>query len=161
MGSGAEDYIEKPFSASELLVRVENLIELRRTLRNKFSEEVRLKGKEVEVSSEDARFLKEVQSVIEENMENTNFSVDWLADGINLSSRQLQRKIRSITDLSAGGYIRFIRLERARQLLEQEWGNISEIAYKVGFQDAKYFSRLFKQTFGQTPTNFIQSQGQQ
>jgi len=161
LGSGADDYIEKPFSASELLVRVENLIELRRTLRNKFSEEVRLKGKEVEVSSEDARFLKEVQSFIEENMENSNFTVDWLADGVNLSSRQLQRKIRSITDLSAGGYIRFMRLDRASQLLEQEWGNISEIAYKVGFQDAKYFSRLFKQTFGQTPTNFIQSKEQQ
>ena len=153
---GADDYISKPFSASELMVRAENLIELRKMLRNKFSEEVRLKGKKVKVSSEDARFLKQVQAVIEEHMENSNFGVDWLADEMNLSTRQLQRKIRAVTDLSAGGYIRMMRLERASQLLAQQWGNVSEIAYKVGFQDAKYFSGLFKQTFGSTPTEFVE-----
>ena len=155
---GADDYISKPFSASELLARVENLIELRRMLREKFSEEIRLKGNEVEVDSEDARFLKQVQSVIEKHMENSNFGVDWLADEVNLSTRQLQRRIRSITDLSAGGYIRMMRLERASQLISQEWGNVSEIAYKVGFQDAKYFSKLFKQTFGNTPTEFAETE---
>jgi len=153
---GADDYISKPFSASELLVRVENLIDLRRLLRNKFSEEIHLKGKEVEVTSEDARFLKQVQGVIEKHMENGNFGVDWLADEVNLSTRQLQRKLRAITDLSAGGYIRMMRLERASQLIAQDWGNVSEIAYKVGFQDAKYFSKLFKQTFGSTPTEYAE-----
>lgn len=154
---GADDYISKPFSASELMVRVENLIELRRMLRNKFSEEIRLKGKKVEVTSEDARFLKQVQAVIEKHMENSNFGVDWLADEMNLSTRQLQRKVRAVTDLSAGGYIRMIRLERASQLLAQQWGNVSEIAYKVGFQDAKYFSGLFKQTFGSSPTEYTEN----
>lgn len=151
---GADDYISKPFSASELLVRAENLIELRRTLQEKFTGQVRLKGKEADVSSADARFLQRVQSVIEENMENGNFGVDWLAGEVSLSARQLQRKLRSITDLSAGGYIRMLRLERASQLLEQGWGNISEISYKVGFQDTKYFSRLFKQTFGVNPSDY-------
>ncbi|MGK7370150.1 MAG: hybrid sensor histidine kinase/response regulator transcription factor [Candidatus Halalkalibacterium sp. M3_1C_030] len=154
---GADDYISKPFSASELLVRVENLIDLRQLLRNKFSEEIRLKGTEVDVDSEGARFLKQVQSVIEKYMENSNFGVDWLADEVNLSTRQLQRKIRDITDLSAGGYIRMMRLERASQLISQEWGNVSEIAYKVGFQDSKYFSKLFKQTFGSTPTEYTEN----
>jgi signal transduction histidine kinase/DNA-binding response OmpR family regulator len=154
---GADDYISKPFSASELLVRVENLIDLRRLLRSKFSEEIRLEGTEVEVDSEDARFMKQVQSVIEEHMENSNFGVDWLADEVNLSTRQLQRKIRAITELSAGGYIRMVRLERASQLIGQEWGNVSEVAYKVGFQDAKYFSKLFKQTFGSTPTEYTEN----
>jgi len=151
---GADDYITKPFSASELLARVENLIELRRLLREKFSEQVRLKGSKAEVKSADARFLQRVQSVIEEQMENNNFGVDWLAGEVNLSTRQLQRKMRSITGLSAGGYIRMMRLERASQLLNQKWGNISEISYKVGFQDAKYFSRLFKQTFGVNPSEY-------
>ncbi|HKL20044.1 MAG TPA: helix-turn-helix transcriptional regulator, partial [Halalkalibaculum sp.] len=82
--------------------------------------------------------------------------VDWLADEVNLSTRQLQRKLRAITDLSAGGYIRMMRLERASQLIAQDWGNVSEIAYKVGFQDAKYFSKLFKQTFGSTPTEYAE-----
>lgn len=155
--SGADDYISKPFSAAELLVRAENLIELRQSLRRKYSEEIRLKGHEVEVHSEDARFLKNVQQVIEKQMENSNFTVDWLADEVNLSTRQLQRKIRSVTNLSAGGYIRMLRLERASQLLKQQWGNVSEISYKVGFQDPKYFSRLFKQTFGSTPTEYSEA----
>lgn len=155
---GADDYISKPFSASELMVRVENLIEIRSMLREKFSQQVRIKGKEVEVFSDDARFLQKVQSVIEEHMANSNFGVDWLADEVNLSTRQLQRKIRSVTNLSAGGYIRLLRLERASQLLVQEWGNVSEVAYEVGFRDARYFSRLFKQTFGSTPTEYVASQ---
>lgn len=152
---GADDYISKPFSASELMVRVENLIELRNMLREKYSQQVRIKGREVEVSSDDARFLQEVQAAIEAHMANSNFGVDWLADEVNLSSRQLQRKIRSITNLSAGGYIRLLRLERAGQLLEQHWGNVSEIAYEVGFQDARYFSKLFKQTYGSTPSDYV------
>ncbi|MDZ7690144.1 MAG: response regulator [Balneolaceae bacterium] len=153
---GADDYISKPFSASELLIRAENLIELRRTLREKYSDQVLLKGKNIDVTSEDARFLQQVQQVIEKHMGNSNFGVEWLADEVNISARQLQRKLRSITNLSAGGYVRMMRLERAGQLLEQDWGNVSEVAYKVGFQDPKYFSRLFKQTFGATPTEYTE-----
>lgn len=156
---GADDYINKPFSASELMVRAENLIELRQKLRQKFSEEIHVRGKEIDVSSEDARFLKKVQEAIERHLDNSSFGVDWLADELHLSSRQLQRKIRAITDLSAGGYIRMLRLERARQLLKQKWGNVSEISYEVGFRDTKYFSKLFKQTYGKTPIEITESRG--
>ncbi|HKI45839.1 MAG TPA: ATP-binding protein [Balneolales bacterium] len=152
---GADDYICKPFSASELMIRIENLIELRRMLRDKYTQEVRIEGEKVDMSSADARFLKQVQIVIEEQMENTNFGVDWLADRLYLSPRHLQRKIRHITGLSAAGYIRYMRLEHASQLLSNKWGNVSEVSYKVGFQDTKYFSRLFRQTFGVTPTEYI------
>lgn len=153
---GADDYLTKPFSATELMVRIENLIEIRRLLRAKYSEEIRLKGDQIVVTSEEARFLKDVQTVIESHMSNSNFGVDWLASEINLSARQLQRKIKAAANLSAGGYIRMLRLEKARQLLGQGWGNISEISFEVGFQNRKYFSRLFKQTFGVTPTEFTQ-----
>lgn len=154
---GADDYICKPFSATELMARVENLIELRRILRERFSREVNIKGQEIDVSSADARFLERVQQVIDEHMANSNFSVDWLADEVNLSPRQFQRKMRAITNLSAAGYIRMLRLERARQLLEQGWGNVSEISYKVGFRDTRYFSRLFKQAFDLSPTDFLEN----
>ena len=154
LGVGADDYIIKPFSSKELLVRVENLIEIRQILREKYSEEVHLKGRKVDVQSEDARFLKQIQKVIDKHIGDSNFNVDWLASEVHLSSRQLQRKIQDSTNLSAGGYIRMMRLERAAQLLSQNWGNISETALKVGFQDPKYFSRLFKQTFGETPSEF-------
>ncbi len=151
---GADDYISKPFSASELLVRIENLIELRRKLREKFTQQVRIEGKGSQVDSADERFLKKIQSVIDKYMEDSNFSVERLAEEINVSPRQLQRKVRSVTNLSAAGYIRYLRLERASLLLEQNWGNVSEVSFKVGFQDTKYFSRLFKQTFGNTPSEF-------
>jgi len=151
---GADDYISKPFSASELLVRIENLIELRRKLREKFTQQVRIEGKGSQVDSADERFLKKIQSVIDKYMEDSNFSVERLAEEINVSPRQLQRKVRSVTNFSAAGYIRYLRLERASQLLEQNWGNVSEVSLKVGFQDTKYFSRLFKQTFGNTPSEF-------
>lgn len=151
---GADDYISKPFNSEELMARVENLIEIRQILKDKYTDEIQIKGDEIDVSSEDARFLKEVQEVIEKHMSDSNFNVDWLASEVYLSSRQLQRKLQSITNLSAGGYIRMMRLERAAQLLAQEWGNISETAMKVGFRDPKYFSRLFKQTFGMPPSEF-------
>ncbi len=151
---GADDYISKPFSVSELMVRIENLIELRNMLREKFIQKVRIEGKKAEITSADARFLKQVKKVIDEHMEDSNFGVDWLADEVYMSPRHLQRKIRSVTNLSAAGYIRFLRLERASQLIQQNWGNISEVSFKVGFQDTKYFSRLFKQTFGVTPSDF-------
>ena len=83
--------------------------------------------------------------------------LEWLASEVHISTRQLQRKVKAITNLSVGGYIRMLRLERARLLLSEEWGNISEISDKVGFQNRKYFSRLFKQTFDISPSEFIRN----
>ena len=153
--TGADDYLYKPFSAAELLVRVENLIEIRRRLRQRFSGEVVLRPGEISVTSADAAFLEKVQAVVEAHRADRSFSVEWLADEVALSPRQLQRKLRALTRLSPGGFIRSMRLERAAQLLEQRAGNVSEAALAVGFQDAKYFSRLFRQAFGVLPSDYV------
>ena len=153
--TGADDYIFKPFNAAALLARVENLIELRRLLRQRFSREVVLGPDAISVTSAESEFLEQVRIVVEEKLGNSNFGVEWLADEVGLSPRQLQRRLRKSTRLSAAGFIRMMRLQRAAQLLEQKAGSVSEIAYAVGFNDPNYFSRLFHQTFGVAPSQYF------
>jgi len=151
---GADDYLFKPFNASDLMVRVENLIEIRRVLKGRFSKEYVLKPTEITVKSAEAEFLERLQVVVEEHIGDTNFGVDWLASEVGMSTRQLQRRIRASLGLSAAGFIRTLRLERAAQLLQAKSGTVSEIVYQVGFTDANYFSRLFKHTFEITPSEY-------
>ena len=152
--TGADDYIYKPFSAEELLARVENLIELRRRLRKRFSDEVIVGPSEISVSSADAELLDRVRETVEQHMSDSNFSTEWLADEVGMSQRNLRRKIQAMTNLSLSGYVRMMRLERAVQLLEQRTGTVSEIAYQVGFKNPAHFSALFNQVFGVSPSRY-------
>ena len=88
----------------------------------------------------------------ETHIGNAEFGVEWLADAVHLSRRQLHRKLRALTGLSSVAFIRMMRLERAAHLLEQAVGGVAEVAYAVGFRDADYFARLFKQTYGHPPS---------
>ncbi len=158
--TGADDYLNKPFNARELLLRAENLIEVRRLLRQRFSGEVVLKPTDVAVPSADAALLERAQAYIETHMGDHDFEVAQVADEVGVSPRQFRRKIREITGLSPAGYVRTLRLQRAAQLLEKRAGGVSEVAYEVGFQDAKYFSRLFRQIYGVLPSEYGRSSGQ-
>jgi DNA-binding response OmpR family regulator/two-component sensor histidine kinase len=152
--AGADAYLAKPFDAEELLLRVENLIELRQQLRTRYSDTVVVQPTEVEVSSQDAAFLERVCKAVEKHLDDPTFGVEQLAAAVNLSSRQLQRRLRATTDLSAAAFIRKMRLERAAQLLEQDAGLVSQIAYEVGYQNANAFSRVFRQVFGVPPSEY-------
>ena len=110
---------------------------------------------EISVPSAEQLFLDEVKEVIEKHMGDSNFGVEWLAHEVAISPRQLQRRLNSSIGLSAGNLIRVMRLQRSAQLLEQNAGNINEIAYAVGFNDASYFSRLFKKMHGVNPSEFV------
>lgn len=154
LGLGADDYLTKPFNAKELITRVENLIEIRRRLRQRFSGEVVVGPSEIVVPSVEAAFVERVRAAVEQQMGNSNFGVEWLADEVGMSVRNLRRRLKAATGLSPGGYVRMMRLERAKQLLAQQAGTVSEIAYQVGFQDPDYFSRLFKQTVGVPPSAY-------
>ena len=94
---------------------------------------------------------------MEAHLGNHQFSVLWLADEVALSRRQLDRRVRLLTRLTASGFIRKMRLERAAQLLEQQAGNVSEVAYAVGFRDIHHFSKLFRQTFGVAPSDYAKN----
>jgi len=153
--TGADDYLIKPFDPRELLVRVKNLIESRRTLRKRFSAVTVLKPSEITESSVDKVFLEKALSVVEENMSDENFGPQELMRQVSMSRQQLHRKLKALTNQSATQFIRSIRLQRAADLLRQNVGTIAEVAYRVGFNDPIYFNRMFKKQFGKTPTEFL------
>ena len=153
--TGADDYLIKPFDPRELLVRVKNLIESRRTLRKRFSAVTVLKPSEITESSVDKVFLEKALSVVEENMSDENFGPQELMRQVSMSRQQLHRKLKALTNQSATQFIRSIRLQRAADLLRQNVGTIAEVAYRVGFNDPIYFNRMFKKQFGITPTELI------
>ncbi|MDJ1482734.1 two-component regulator propeller domain-containing protein [Cytophagaceae bacterium YF14B1] len=154
VNAGADDYITKPFTAALLKSRVHNLIENRQRLRRAFSQEVWLRPSNVKVTSLDEVFLQRATALIEEHIDEPNFDAEQLQEGLNMSQMQLYRKLKSLTDLSARDFIRYIRIQRAAQLLKESQFTVSEVAYQVGFNDPGYFSRCFKKQFGKTPNEY-------
>ena len=152
--SRADDFMTKPFDSDELLIRAENLIEIRKSLHLKYGSHLAVAPSEINAVSRDEGFVTDVRSIVEREMSNSLFSVDFLADELAMSRRQLERRLRAAVNLSPAGFIRTIRLKRAAQLLERDVGSISAIARNVGFADSAYFSKLFKQTFGVTPSQY-------
>jgi signal transduction histidine kinase/ligand-binding sensor domain-containing protein/DNA-binding response OmpR family regulator len=152
--TGVDDYLTKPFSAKELKVRVKNLIYQRKQLRKRFSTSTIIKPAEVTSVSVDKIFLDKAIKTIENHFEDENFSVDKLADEMNMSVSQLTRKLNALIDQAPGQLIRSFRLQRAADLLKKNAGTVAEICYKVGFNDQAYFSRAFKKQFGCSPSEY-------
>ncbi|MEW6511111.1 MAG: ATP-binding protein [Bacteroidota bacterium] len=150
--TGADDYVTKPFDAKELTARVRNLIEQRRQLRAKFSAGVVLKPGEVAVSSLDDVLLKKIMEIVEKNLGDEDFGVDDLAREVCLSRRHLGRKLHALTSLTPADFVQYMRLQRARELLEKNAGSVAEIAFQVGFRNPTYFSTCFRERFGVTPS---------
>lgn len=152
LSSGADDYLIKPFDEEELIVRIQNLIEQRNKLKELYSKHiVSIVPTEINVSSHENNFLQKLKTIIEENLENELFSVVDLANALAMSRSQLHRKIKALTNLAPNEMIRNFRLERAKELLEKEAGNISEIAFMTGFASPAYFSKCFSDRFGYAP----------
>lgn len=151
---GADDYLVKPFDVDEAVMRINNEIKARNDLKRRYSRQLVIKPSDITVTSEDEALIKRAAEVVERNMENGDFSVQELAIEIGLSSRQLQRRLREIADQSPVEFIRKLRLQRAAQLLEARYGNVSEVAYRVGFTSLSYFAKCFKEEFGMSPSVF-------
>jgi AraC-like DNA-binding protein len=152
--TGADDYIMKPFDAEVLKVRIKNLIEQRRKLREHFKKEGLIELEDKEITSIDRKFLKKTVKIINEHLSDTSFSVELLADEISMSRRNLDRKLVALTGDSPGDLIRRLRLIYASKLLTQKFGNISEIALEVGFSNPAHFSKCFREQFGLTPSEY-------
>jgi DNA-binding response OmpR family regulator len=152
--TGADDYLVKPFNTQELQVRIQNLIRLRQTLRQRFATSILLKPKELNTNSVDEVFLKKAMLVMEENMGNEDFNIVLLAADLQVSKATLNRKFRSLLDQSANDFIKSIRLQRAADLLGKESATVSEIAFQTGFRSTAYFVKSFKDHFGVTPGNY-------
>jgi AraC-like DNA-binding protein len=152
--TGADDYVTKPFHPVELLARVKNLVESRRQLRERFSREVKLQPKDITVASVDELFLQKALGVVEENLGEAEFSVEDLESQMSMSKMQLYRKLKALTGQSPSEFIRNLRLKRAASLISQRSGNISEIAYSVGFNNLSYFAKCFKELYGVPPSEY-------
>jgi len=153
--TGADDYLIKPFDTGELVVRIHNLIDQRKKLRQLFSRELILQPKQIALPSRDASFLLRLHALVEENYENPDFSVEALCLEIGMSRMQLHRKVKALTDQSPGEFLRVFRLERAKQLLTDTGLQVSEVCLKVGYNNLSNFSKIFKEYAGLTPTEFL------
>lgn len=157
--TGADDYITKPFNMKEVLTRINNLIDQRRKLRERFSREVTLQPKDIAITSADEKFLNRTIEIIENNMGDGEFDVASLRDEVGLSHMQLFRKLKALTDQAPGDFIRTIRLKRAAQLMQQKFGNIAEITYEVGFNNLSYFAKCFRDMYGVSPSEYLKKIG--
>jgi len=152
--SGIDAYITKPFKAKELKVQIDNLLKQRKLLRERFRKSVIIKPSEVSAISADQIFLQKTIQKIENHFGDYQFSVEQLAEHLNMSISQLNRKLNALIGQPAGQLIRSLRLQRAADLLKKNSASVSEICYNLGFNDQAYFSRAFKKQYGCSPTAY-------
>jgi len=159
MQSGADIYITKPFTIEYLTACINNVLKrdeyLLQYARNIIS--ISPSNELIEDNNQDTIFVKRVMEIIENNITNTSFSVESLADEIGLSTTHLYRKLKTITSYSTKDIIKNYRLEKAAKMLSNKEGNITEIMYNVGFSSLSTFSKAFKSHFGKSPTEYIKS----
>ncbi|TDE17212.1 hybrid sensor histidine kinase/response regulator transcription factor [Dyadobacter psychrotolerans] len=152
--TGADAYISKPFSIQVLEVKLRNLLASRRLMREKYSRQVTLQPRNLPIDTVDEQFLNRIVQITEELMDNPEFGVVMLAEKVNMSQSVLYKKLKAITDMSVNDFLKSIRLKKAAQLLEQNKMTVYEVAYAVGYDDRKYFSKEFKKQFGKTPSEY-------
>ncbi|WP_405563513.1 two-component regulator propeller domain-containing protein [Polaribacter sp. Asnod6-C07] len=152
---GADDYIEKPFSMEFVKWKVKNTLVSRKQLKTEYSKVITAAPSEIEIESNDEKFIKKLVSIVEESMGDHLFSVEYLASEVGMSRANLYRKLKVILNETPVNFIKKIRLKRAEQLLKKNSMYISEIAYMTGFNNQKYFSKCFNKEYGISPTEYI------
>jgi DNA-binding response OmpR family regulator len=152
--TGADDFISKPFDPEYLLHKIENLLLSKEKMKKQFSKLVRLEPSAVDITPADQVFIEKVMDFIEKNLQNPEFSSEFLAQEMNMSNSTLYRKLKELTDSSTAEFIRTIRIKRAAQLLAYKEKTVTEIAYEVGFNDIKHFRTVFQKQFGCAPTEY-------
>jgi DNA-binding response OmpR family regulator len=152
--TGADDYIMKPFDSKELMVRVKNLIEQRKKIVEHFKNNGLFEVSNLNITSRDKQFISKAIEIINKNISAENFDVNTLAGEIGLSRVQLHRKLTALIGHPSGDLIRIIRLTKAAKLIQSNFGNISEIAIEVGFNNPANFAKAFRAHFGVSPSEY-------
>ena len=154
---GADSYISKPFSSQLLLARIHNLIDSHQRLKQFFGDRQTL-AKE-DICDLDKDFVEKFKALIEEKMGDSELNVEDLGREMGLSRVQLYRKIKSLTNYAPNELLRMSRLKRAASLLASSGMTVAEIAYEVGFTSPSYFTKCYKEQFGESPTEFLKRKG--
>ncbi len=159
LSCGADDYLTKPFDISILQTKIENIMSMRKALKEKFTREIILKPSNVTVASPDERFLMKAMEVVERNISNPDFDIESFADETGVSRMQLYRKFNALTSMTVKEFVRSIRLKRAAQLLLERKMTVSEIAFAVGFRDLSHFRKCFSREFGMSASDYVRRNG--
>ena len=154
--STADAFLTKPFNHNIVKATVQQLISERKKLQQRYSQELILKPVDIVINSVDEKFLQKLQTILDTQLANADFTAEEFATQIGISRMQLHRKLKSLLGVSATEFIRNERLKNAAELLKKGNGNISEIAYSVGFNEISYFSKCFKDYFGSSPTEYAE-----
>lgn len=149
--AGADDYISKPFNIDILKLKIAKIIEKQNNLQKNFRKKIDISPSEIEITSLDEKFIRKTVSVIEKNIGNPEFRVEDLCKEIGISRVYFYKKTLALTDKTPS---EFIRLKRAADLLEKSQLFVNEVALMVGFNEAKYFRKYFKDEFGVTPNEY-------
>ncbi|MDD3320342.1 MAG: two-component regulator propeller domain-containing protein [Paludibacter sp.] len=159
MKVGADDYITKPFSSEFLHARVENLIAQRNQLQEYYRMQISGLKTEInlpplEIKSQEDLFMQKLLKLMNDNIDNFELNIDYLATELGLSRTVFFNKLKSLTGYSPVEFVREVRFERAAEYIRSTHLTVSEISYQVGIEDPRYFSRCFKQKFGLTPSEY-------
>jgi len=152
---GANAYIPKPFNPQILALNIRNLLAAQEVMRQKFSQQLILETSVIEVESPEHKFLNKLMEAIEANMDDSDFGVDKLVTEMNMSRTVLYKKVQSLTGFSIADLVKNMRLKKAATLFTQTSLNVSEVAYQVGFNDRKHFSREFRKFHQLSPSEYI------
>lgn len=149
--AGADDYITKPFSMEILRQRIHKLVERNQKQHERFAKEVDIEPSEITVTSLDEQFIAQAISIVEAHISDSDFGVEELSNEMGVHRSQLYKKLYHLTGKTPVLFVRLLRLKRGKQLLEQSGMYVSEVAYQVGFNSPRLFSKYFKEEFGVTP----------
>ena len=155
LNSGADAYMEKPFSIELLTAQVGNLLKSRKLLNKTYLEKPFAPVASLAVSQVDDIFLRKLNDYLEEHLSNEALSVEMLADTMGMSTSSLYRKVKGLSGLSPNDFIRIARLKKAILLMQNGENRISEIAFQVGFSSPAYFSTCFQKQYGKTPSEYM------
>ena len=159
---GVDEYLLKPFDETLLLTRIQNILENRKRYQRKFTLDMDVDILNMEEESGDKKFLNQIMEVIKENYKNSYFEVSDFCEAVGVSKSLLNKKLQNLIGQSAGQFIRNYRLNIARELIlknrETKNMNIAEVAYEVGFNDPKYFTRCFTKHFNVTPSALLNNE---
>jgi len=147
--------LSKPFSFHLLSIKIENLLSLNSLLKSTYSKHIQLETPEVEIESEDEKFLLKLSKYVEENIEDPDLTVEELSKVMFVSRGTLYNRVLSLTGETPVEYVRSVKLKKSIALLQKNDMKISQIAYAVGFSNPNYFARAFKAKYNVSPTEYI------